>query len=438
MEYLSAGKILVVDLESSTVAEEALTDSLVTEKIGGIGVTRHLYEQHAAGDPLVIGTGLLTGTLYPGAGAAVITARSPRTGNVCHFPVTLKVGLEMQFAGFDYIVIKGAAAKPVFLWVHDGIADITDAADVWGQDVWATTDAWRKTMGDDLIQTLVIGAAGENQQDCAQVCLNYWASADRFGIGKLFGMKQLKGLAFRGMGLLEIADAEEFIELSLDMLEDLKESAFVGKQGITDICTALGEHSVQNWLAPIIHRHSACYNMPYPTNTFVYIDEDPQRQDETEVAEPGCLITDPSALIAVYKLGLGPKNTAILLKACARYGIDAAAVAELSVAAGKTTIEDIQSAFATLNGPVTLSGRGIFSPWCPCQPIFGTFETAAPNPEAWWERRMAVAGIFGIHPMLAVMSPELSEDELLETASVGTGIDFDQVRLDAVVADLLE
>ena len=37
-------------------------------------------------------------------------------------------------------------------------------------------------------------------------------------------MKNLKGLAFRGMGLLEIADAEEFVERSLDMLEDLKES----------------------------------------------------------------------------------------------------------------------------------------------------------------------------------------------------------------------
>lgn len=436
MEYLSAGKILVVDLASSTVAEEPLTDSLVAEKIGGAGITRYLYDQHAAGDPLVIGTGLLTGTLYPGAGAGVMTARSPRTGNICHCPFTLKVGLEMQFAGFDYIVIKGAAAKPVFLWVHDGIADITDAANVWGQDVWATTDAWRKAMGDDLIQTLVIGAAGENQHAYAQVCLNYWASGDRFGFGKLFGAKHLKGLAFRGMGLLEIADAQEFIELSLDMLEDLKGTAFAGKQGITDICAALGENTVQGWIAPLIHRHSACYNMPYPSNTFLYIDEDPQRQSETEVAEPGVLITDPSALMAVHRLGLNPKDAAILLKACARYGIDAAAVAELSAAAGKTTVADIQNSFASLNGDIAAAGRGVFSPWCPRQPIFGAFEDAQ-DTEAWWERRMAVAGIFGIHPMLAVMAPELSEDELLETASVGTGIDFEQTRLDAVVAELL-
>src|SRR5210317_553071 len=157
MENLSADKILVVDLGSSQITEDELSDELVEEKIGGAAIAKHLYEEHADGDPIVIGTGLLTGTLFPASAAAVMTAKSPVTGKICHCPITLKVGLEIQYAGFDYIVIKGKADNPTFLWIHDGVADISDAAAVWGKDVWETTDTWRNAMGDVLIQTLVIG-----------------------------------------------------------------------------------------------------------------------------------------------------------------------------------------------------------------------------------------------------------------------------------------
>jgi aldehyde:ferredoxin oxidoreductase len=437
MEYLSSGKILVVDLEASAVHEEPLEQALVEEKIGGAAITRYLYEQHAAADPIVIGTGILTGSLYPGTCAGLITAKSPAGGQVCHSPITNKVGLEIKFSGFDYIVIKGKSAKPVFIWVHDGIADITEAADVWGKDVWVTTDAWRKAMGDDFIQTMVIGKAGEECLDAAQVCLNYWASGDQFGFGKLFGLKKLKGLAFRGMGLLEIADAEEFIELSLDMLEDLKGASFVGKQGVADICAAMGENGVQEWLAPIIHRHSACYNTPYPTNTFVYLDEDPGKLTEPDIEEPGFLVTDIFGLLGFYKMGLSAKESGVLLKACARFGIDAAAVAASNLAAGKKTVADIQAAFSDVKSNPTPAGRGIFSPYCPVKPLFGQFDDADADVNAWWERRMAVAYVFGIHPLMSVMAPELNEEDLLETASVGTGIEFGPERLNSVVQYLL-
>jgi aldehyde:ferredoxin oxidoreductase len=438
MEYLSANKILVVDLASAEVSDDELSDELVGEKIGGAAVAKRLYEQHADGEPVVIGTGLLTGTLFPAAAAGVITAKSPVTGKISHCPITLKVGLEIQYSGFDYIVIKGKSPEPAFLWIHDGVADISSAADVWGKNVWETTDTWRKSMGDDLIQTIVIGKAGEDQSDLAQVCFNYWASGDRWGFGKIFGSKNLKGLAFRGMGLLEMADAEEFVELALDVLEEVKEGEFVGKKGIGDICTAIGEEDIKAWLAPIVHRHSACYNTPYATNTFVFLDEDAQKLTEPEISEPGFLITDIFGLIGFKKLGLSAVDAGTLLKACSKYGIDAAAVAELSLAAGKKTLSDVQASFATLAGAVTRPGSGIFSPWCPNRPLFGKFDDAADNPAAWWERRMAVASIFGIHPIFSVMSPEITEDDLLEIATVGTEVEFSQDTLDNAVNYLLK
>ena len=437
MDYLSANKILVVDLTSADVTEDELSDELVGEKIGGAAVSKHLYEQHAGGDPIVIGTGLLTGTLFPAAAAGVITAQSPVTGKVSHCPITLKVGLEIQYSGFDYIVIKGSSPEPSFLWIHDGVADISSAADVWGKNVWETTDTWRKAMGDDMIQTIVIGKAGEDQSDLAQVCYNYWASGDRWGFGKIFGAKNLKGLAFRGMGLLEMEEAEEFVELALDVLEEVKEGTYVGKKGIGDICTAIGEADITAWLAPIVHRHSACYNTPYATNTFVFFDEDPNKLAETENTEPGFLITDLFGLIGCKKIGLSAEDAGKLLKACAQYGIDAAAVAELSQTAGKASLAEILDSMTGLSGTVTRPGSGIFSPWCPLQPVFGEFDDIGENLASWWNRRMAIAYIFGIHPIFAVMSPEITEEDLLEIATIGTGIEFSEDTLNNAVDFLL-
>lgn len=438
MEYLSANKILVVDLTSAEVTEDELSDDLVGEKIGGAAIAKHLYEEHVDGDPIVIGTGLLTGTLFPAAAAGFITAKSPVSGKISHCPITLKVGLEIQYAGFDYIVIKGQSPEPTFLWIHDGVADISDAREVWGKNVWETTDTWRKAMGDELIQTIVIGKAGEDQSNLAQICYNYWASGDRWGFGKNFGAKNLKGLAFRGMGLLEIADAEEFVELALDVLEEVKEGEIAGKEGIGDICSAIGELDIDDWLTPMVHRHSACYNTPYATNTFVFLNEDPKNLTEPENMEPGFLITDFFGLIGFKKAGLSAEDACKLLKTCAQYGIDAAAVAELSQAAGKVSLSEIQDSLAQLSGTVTRPGNGIFSPWCPIQPVFGNFENIGGDMEAWWNRRMAIAYIFGIHPIFAVMSPEITEEDLLEISTIGTEIEFSEVTLNNAVKYLLQ
>jgi len=100
MEYLSTDKILVIDLSAAQVEEEELDESLVQEKIGGIGITKYLYEKFVDDDPIVIGTGLLTGTTYPASAASQITAKSPVTGKICHCPVIYKLGVEIKYSGF--------------------------------------------------------------------------------------------------------------------------------------------------------------------------------------------------------------------------------------------------------------------------------------------------------------------------------------------------
>jgi aldehyde:ferredoxin oxidoreductase len=281
-------------------------------------------------------------------------------------------------------------------------------------------------MGDSLIQVLAIGKAGESESDFAQVCINYWASGDRWGFGKLFGQKKLKGVALRGMSLLEVSDAEGFVQQCKELLSALKAGTFAGKKGIAELSVAIGEEDIQKWLAPLVHRHASCFNTPFPTNTFVFLDEDPGLLKESEKNEPGFLVTDIYGLLGFKKLGLSAADACGLLRECARYGIDAVAVSELSHKAGKKKPDEIKKSFSGLKGSLENIGKGTFSPWCP---NFGL-------PANEWERRQAVAYIFGIHPIFALMSPELSEEKLIELANLGTGLGLASGTLDKVIADI--
>jgi len=426
MEYLASNKIAIIDLATRDVMEEELDDDLVLEKIGGAGITKALYDRFAAEDPLVLGTGPLTGSLVPASSLGVITAKSPLTGRVSHVPVSLDAGMELKYSGFDYVVVKGSSDKPVYLWVHDGIIDLNDADELWGKDVWTATDHIRSLMGDDLIQVLGIGEAGEKGSDLSQVCINYWQSGDRMGIGGLFGKKRLKLIAIRGMGLLEIAEPEDFVEACARLLTAVKSGEAAGIRGIAAMGAAMGEENIEGWLQPLIHKHMACFNTPVPTNTFVFLNEDPGLLKETSEAEPGVLLTDIHPLLTLKKIGFTASDACRVLKMCAKYGIDGAATAELSEKAGFTDPEAVKGTFATLKGPVYSAGDSAFSPWA----AVGNQE-----PETWL-RRQAVAYIFGLHPIFMLMAPELTEEKLLEISSLGTELELTSETLDEVIGDI--
>lgn len=438
MEYLSSGKILIVDLAAGETREEELEEDVISKRIGGIGITTHLLDKYKDQDAIAMGCGLLTGTLYPASDLSIITAKSPVTGTVNHLPVTLKAGIEFKYCGFDYLVILGKSANPSMLWIHDGVADLMDASAVWVRDVWETTDAWRKEMGDDLIQTLVIGNCGERCADVAQVSVNYWGSGDVWGFGSLFGEKRLKGIAMRGMGLLEIAEAEGFVDHSIKVLSALKQAPWRAKTGIADILTEMGRQDVADWMAPIVHRNSSSYNVPYPYNTFIYLDEDPALLKEPEGVEPGIMITSPYVAIAAKDSGMSAPEAFKMIRSCLRCGIDPEAAMQSSAAEGKKTRGEMEAALDSMSRKDTVGSRPPFSPCCPRRPLFADFGTAKDfaDSEEWWMKRQALAYLFGLDPMFMLMSPEISAQSMTEAVRLGTGVDISEETLTSLVTEL--
>lgn len=426
MEYLSSDQIAIIDLAASEVSEEELPEELVREKIGGAGVTKALYEQYADADPIVLGAGLLTGSLAPGSSLGLITAKSPRTGKLCHAPLALYAGMELKYSGFDYIVIKGAAAEPSYLWLHDGIADISPAGDLWELDAWQAKDQLCAAMGDDLIQVLGTGPAAARGSDSAQVVMNYWSSGDRFGFGKLLAARNLKLIAIRGMGLLEIAEPEEFVEKCLEIASRVKANQWAGKPGLGELGEALGYEGFSQWLQPVVHRHRAGFNTPFAYNTFAMLQGDPAQLSETEIEEPGVLLTDPAAAGAFRRLGLSAADACQAVLSCNRQGLDPVSAAAFCEQQGKSDPASVEAALAEVGAPAE-EADGPFSPWAPA---------GLAQDQAAWLRRQAAAYIFGIDPIFALMAPEVGEEDLLELARLGTEMEFSAETLDQVVAYL--
>ena len=216
-----AGSILRVDLTTERVSKHSLPKELAVSFIGGRGLnSRIIYEEVAPKiDPLspdnvvVIGAGPLCGTIAPSSGRVTVTFKSPQTGILGDANAGGHFAPELKFAGYDHIIIRGRAEKPVYIWVDDDHVEIRDAKDLWGRDVRETTQIIREDMGDEHIQVMCIGQAGENLVKFAALVCNSTRAAARCGGGAVWGSKNLKAVAVRGTKSVKVADPERFMKV---------------------------------------------------------------------------------------------------------------------------------------------------------------------------------------------------------------------------------
>jgi len=131
----------------------------------------------------------------------------------------VELGAELKFAGFDAVIIKGKAKKPVYLWITDGKAEIRNAKDLWGLDVHETEKRIKETLGDKEVKVAAIGPAGENLVKIACITVDLYRHAGRGG-GAVMGSKNLKAIAVRGHQGIRVPNIEEFIQLCKDITKN--------------------------------------------------------------------------------------------------------------------------------------------------------------------------------------------------------------------------
>jgi len=142
------GRILRVNLYEEKVYVESLPNEVLKEWIGGRGLDVYLLlkELNPKVNPfspenkIILLSSPVTGTGYPMSGRWCSVTKSPLTNTIHDSQSGGKWGLELKFAGFDAIIVEGSAEKPVWVWIHNGKAEIRCAHHLWGKDVHTTTD----------------------------------------------------------------------------------------------------------------------------------------------------------------------------------------------------------------------------------------------------------------------------------------------------------
>lgn len=222
-------KIAYIDLSKKEVKIEPIPLEWRQKYIGGRGLDAYLlYQNTPQGcDPLgpdnaaIISAGLLVGTLASASARTHVMAKSPLTNLLGSANMGGFFGPEMRWAGFDHLVIKGQADRPVYLYIHDGEIEFRDADKVWGLGVYDTQEVIRQELEDEETQTLCIGQAGENLVRFANVMTGRKNAAGRTGMGAVLGSKNLKAIACRGTLDIEIKHPVEALEYNKEIIDQV-------------------------------------------------------------------------------------------------------------------------------------------------------------------------------------------------------------------------
>ena len=227
------GRILRVNLSDEHIVTETPEDTFYRRYIGGEGFVAYylLKELKPRVDPLgpenklIFAAGPVTGAPIPGGGRNSVGAKSPLTGGFGEAEVGGHWGAELKKAGFDAVIVEGRAESPVYLALRDGEAEIRDAEHLWGLDTGESQKMIREELGDDLIRVAQIGLGGENLVRYACVIVDLKDAAGRTGMGAVMGSKNLKAIAVRGHGRVEVADPDKLRSLSKWFVQNFKNLA---------------------------------------------------------------------------------------------------------------------------------------------------------------------------------------------------------------------
>ncbi len=230
--YGSWGRILRVDLTARATSVEEMDEETFRRNPGGRALIAHyLLRELPKGidalspdNILVFAMGVLTGTPLSGASRHAVGAKSPLSGGFGEAEVGGFWGAELKRAGWDGIVVKGAASSPVYLFIKDAQVEIRDAAHLWGMEIMDTEETLKAEVGERLARVAEIGPAGENLVRFAGIVNDFKDIAGRSGMGAVMGSKKLKAIVVRGSQNLPLADAAKVKEVGRWVADTLQEN----------------------------------------------------------------------------------------------------------------------------------------------------------------------------------------------------------------------
>jgi len=200
------GRILHVDLTSGSLTFEDPGEPFLRTYFGGSAMGMYYVlkgihpgvEALSPGNVLTMMNSPLTGAPISGQSRMCVNARSPLVDGIGDSQVGGFFPAEMRFAGFLGLVITGRASEPVYLWLHDGQAELRPAGHLWGRRTSEVEDLLKQELGDDKIEIAQIGPSGELRVNLSAIITMGNRANGRTGMGAVMGSKNLKAVVVRG------------------------------------------------------------------------------------------------------------------------------------------------------------------------------------------------------------------------------------------------
>jgi len=340
------GKILRVDLSREKIRIEELKFEDIDLFIGGSGLAAKIIytevdpkiDPFDKGNKIVCMTGPLTGTIVPGGNKTTIAAKSPLTNAWGEAHLGGFWGPELKFAGYDGIIVEGRASSPVYIFIHDDEVELRDASKLWGLTTSVTEKLVREENKDKNIKVLAIGPAGEKLVRFA-VVISDERVAGRTGMGAVFGSKNLKAIAVRGTGKVEVKEYARLRSLIRRLYPVIMSDpttqmrALYGTNGEMDVFYEYGDVPLKNFskgawegvfkitgqviVKSMLKRHRACFNCPIHCWKEVVIKEGPYAGVTTRGPE-----YETAASLGALLLIDDPNYLAVAEHLCNEFGID--------------------------------------------------------------------------------------------------------------------
>lgn len=208
---------LTIDAASGKTEKTIIAQHIEEEFMGGRGTNTKLFHDMTEGivdalsgkNPIIFGTGPLTGTPFPMGGRFEVTTKSPQTGTIFTSSCGGWFGVSLKKSGIDTLIVTGAAETPSYIFIEEGTMQIAPAGHLWGQGKKQVKEWLREKHGRN-ISILLIGRAGENLIPFSNI-ENDGRYLGRGGLGAVLGSKKIKAIVVKGKGKIPVADKEGFL-----------------------------------------------------------------------------------------------------------------------------------------------------------------------------------------------------------------------------------
>ncbi|HUF43600.1 MAG TPA: aldehyde ferredoxin oxidoreductase N-terminal domain-containing protein [Verrucomicrobiae bacterium] len=258
------GKILRVDMTSGKLTDLNLPEEPILRNYWGGQLFAEyvlLNELPLGIDPfdarnVIVGmTGPITGTGFtPGGTKMCFVYLSPATRHTLGRGATSGyLGVSLKAAGYDGVIVTGAAQSPKYLYIGEDKVELRDAARVWGKGVRETEETLRRESGHRDARVGSIGPAGENLIRAAMLVNDYNHTAAH-GLGAVMGSKNLKAFVAWGTRRPRLDDKHRLIDAGVRWAKALAPRKTTVKKRLTSVGHGedWGAITKLNWRSTII------------------------------------------------------------------------------------------------------------------------------------------------------------------------------------------